>query len=394
MATETTTFPFQDLAAAHDGPDIDRARRRLAGRGTSGLGSITLRVGGEAVTIRPGDEVTILHGDVDDAQLVVEFTSPEAFSAFRHELLTVPGLQVTGGVRYVAGGYAEFDAWEPALRALYQGRPIFDPADIDLADASRSFDWDADDVELADFLDRYGWAHVRGVLSTAEIAQLDAEVRRIEEASRPDIPGSWWTHDGEGNELACQLHYLGLASSIIGALDDDPRILRLVALAGGDLVSHPDRALGTFAVLKRGGASEGLTNLPWHIDCGLGGHPLTCPGLHIGVQLSASNPELGAFSILPGSHRSSVRRDGIHAGSWPVVTADTKPGDVTLHVPHALHAAPAPRDSRVGRRTLYLGFGPQSLFDAVGPGQAFDDLITQTSADGHVRFNADAPTAD
>ena len=104
MMNETTSFPLQDLASAHDGPHIDCARRRLAGRGTSGLVPITLRVGGEAVTIRPGDEVTILHGDLDDAQLVVEFMSAEAFSDFRHELLTVPGLHVTGGVRYGDAG--------------------------------------------------------------------------------------------------------------------------------------------------------------------------------------------------------------------------------------------------------------------------------------------------
>ena len=39
---------------------------------------------------------------------------------------------------------------------------------------------------------------------------------------------------------------------------------------------------------------------------------------------------------------------------------------------------------------MYLGFGPRDLENVIGPGQAFDDLITATSADGHVGFD---PTA-
>ncbi len=406
MISDRQRFPLQGLRAAHQGPSQDHERRVLAGRGTRGLGPITMRVGDEVITVVPADPaipdnaVTIIDGPSDDAEVVVEFASPEAFSDFSHEMRTVAGLHVTGAVSHPVGGFAEFDAWEPALRALYHGRPVYDPAAIDLTDAERSFNWDDvnnfPDVaeDLASFLRRYGWAHVRGVFSTAEIAKFNAEIGQVEADASPDMPGSWWTHDGDGNEQPCQLHYLGLASRVIGALDHDPRVERFVGLSGTDLVSHPDRALGTFAVLKRPTADEGLTNLPWHIDCGLGGHPLTCPGLHLAVQLTASNPDLGAFKIVPGSHDSSVRRSDVEAGRCPVVTADTQPGDVTLHMTHAVHAAPAPLSRSTGRRTMYLGFGPRALGNVIGPGQAFDDLITQTSADGHVGFDpAAASTA-
>ena len=406
MISDRQRFPLQGLRAAHQGPSQDHERRVLAGRGTRGLGPITMRVGDEVITVVPADPaipngaVTIIDGPSDDAEVVVEFASPEAFSDFSHEMRTVAGLHVTGAVSHPVGGFAEFDAWEPDLRALYHGRPVYDPAAIDLTDAERSFNWDDvnnfPDVaeDLASFLRRYGWAHVRGVFSTAEIAKFNAEIGQVEADASPDMPGSWWTHDGDGNEQPCQLHYLGLASRVIGALDHDPRVERFVGLSGTDLVSHPDRALGTFAVLKRPTADEGLTNLPWHIDCGLGGHPLTCPGLHLAVQLTASNPDLGAFKIVPGSHDSSVRRSDVEAGRCPVVTADTQPGDVTLHMTHAVHAAPAPLSRSTGRRTMYLGFGPRALGNVIGPGQAFDDLITQTSADGHVGFDpAAASTA-
>ena len=405
MISDRQRFPQQGLRSAHSGPSQDHARRVLAGRGTRGLGPITMRVGDEVITVLPADPailddpVTIVDGPSDDAEVVVEFASPEAFSDFSHEMRTVAGLHVTGAVSHPVGGFAEFDYWEPALRALYHGRPVYDPADIDLADAERSFDWDEVDNDpdvaddLAAFLRRYGWAHVRNVFNAGEIATLNAEVDRVEAAASPDTPGSWWTRDGDGDEQPCQLHYLGLASTVIGALDHDRRVERLVGLSGDDLANHPDRALGTFAVLKRPTAAEGLTNLPWHIDCGLGGHPLTCPGLHLAVQLTASNPDLGAFKIVPGSHDASVRRSDVEAGRCPVVTADTQTGDVTLHMTHAVHAAPAPLSSSTGRRTMYLGFGPQDLENVIGAGQSFDDLITQTSTDGHVRFNAGAPGA-
>lgn len=394
MSSPTARFPHRDFRSVHADASDNQARRALAGHGTSGLGSIVLRVGDEAVTVSSGDEVTISDGTDRDAEVSVEFATRSAFSDFHHELLTVAGLHVTGGVRYLTGGYGEFGAWEPALRALYTGRAVFDPSDVDISDASRTFRSGEDEEALASFIDRFGFAHVRGVFSTAEIGEIDAEVRRAEQASRPDVAGSWWTRDADGQELPCQLHYLSLASRVIGALDDDPRIRRLVELTRLDISTHPDRALGTFAVLKRPAAADGLTNLPWHVDCGLGGHPVTCPGVHIGVQLTPSNPRLGAFNIVPGSHRSSVRQVDVIEGRLPTVTVDAMPGDVTVHVTHALHAAPAPHDPAEGRRTLYLGFGPHELLDAIGPGQAFDDLITQTGSDGHVRFDARSPVED
>lgn len=121
-------------------------------------------------------------------------------------------------------------------------------------------------------------------------------------------------------------------------------------------------------------------------------HPVTCPGFHFTVQLTASNPNRGAFKIVPGSHDSSARRSDVEAGRYPVATADTQPSDVTLHVTHEMHAAPPPRGRAAGRRTLHLGFGPRDLDKVIGPVRAFDDLITLTSTDGHVGFGAEAAT--
>ena len=98
MISDRQRFPQQGLRSAHSGPSQDHARRVLAGRGTRGLGPITMRVGDEVITVLPADPailddpVTIVDGPSDDAEVVVEFASPEAFSDFSHEMRTVAGL--------------------------------------------------------------------------------------------------------------------------------------------------------------------------------------------------------------------------------------------------------------------------------------------------------------
>ena len=394
LADLSERFALVDFASVHRllADDVDACR--LAGPGSDGLGPISLRAGAETITIRPGRPVTIVDGEAPDAVAVVEFVSPRAFTDFYYELRSVPGAQVTGGVRYATGGFAEFDAWEPALRALYQGRPVYDPTVVDRDRMHRVFTHGVDDVaEIGAFVREFGFAVVRSVFTTDEVARIDSAIAQLERDSTPNTPGTWWTTGPDGEGYPCQIHYTTMKAPDIAWIDDDPRMTALRDATYPGLTCHPDRGNGTFAVLKRPGAHAGLTNLPWHIDCGLGGHTLTCPGLHIGIQLTGSNPELGAFSLLAGSHESSVRRDVINGGDLPVVVVTTQPGDVTLHVPHLMHAAPAPKSDGRGRRTLYLGFGRQEVHDVVGPGQSFDDLISATSEDGYVTFD-DGARAD
>ncbi|MCU0274901.1 MAG: phytanoyl-CoA dioxygenase family protein, partial [Acidimicrobiales bacterium] len=161
--------------------------------------------------------------------------------------------------------------------------------------------------------------------------------------------------DGVGR--VCQIHYTTERAPEIAWIDRDERMTALVDASVPGLLPHADCGNGHFAVLKRPGASGGLTDLPWHLDCGLGGHTLLCPGLHIGIQLTASEPGVGAFAVLAGSHASSVRRGAIDEETWPVVVVHTRPGDVTIHDPHLMHAAPPPQGGGGGRRTLYLGYG-------------------------------------
>jgi Phytanoyl-CoA dioxygenase (PhyH) len=381
-------FALVDFESVHNAIAADRDACALAGPGTDGLGPIVLRLGGQSVTVEPGRPVRVVSGASPTAQVDVEFASARAFTDFFHELRSAPGAQVTGSVKYHSGGYLDFDSWEPALRALYQRRSVYDPSAVDRSRMTRVFTHGVDSVEeIGAFVREFGFAIVRGVFSAEEVSSIDAAVSRLESESTPHTLGTWWTTGSDGNGYPCQIHYVTQKAAEIAWVDDDERMTNLRDSAIPGLVSHPDRGNGTFAVLKRPGATAGLTNLAWHIDCGLGGHTVTCPGLHIGIQLTESNPSKGAFTVLAGSHESSVRRDVIDGSDLPVVVVATQPGDVTIHVPHVMHAAPAPVGDAAGRRTLYLGYTQQLAHDLIGPGQSFDDLISQTSDDGYVSFD-------
>ena len=105
----------------------------------------------------------IVPGVVDDAGLVVGIEA-EAWQDYVHELRTRIGLLYSGAVDFLRGGYDDWDAWEPALRCLYSGTPIYDPENPGLVgldgsplDLQRKFRLDDDPEELAHYLATAGF---------------------------------------------------------------------------------------------------------------------------------------------------------------------------------------------------------------------------------------------
>jgi hypothetical protein len=56
------------------------------------------------------------------------------------------------------------------------------------------------------------------------------------------------------------------------------------------------------------------------------------------------------------------------------VSIDTAPGDVTVHVQDLMHASPRPTGAG-GRRTMYVAHYPPAVWEHVGPGEAYNDLV-------------------
>ncbi len=340
----------------------------LAWRLTDGR-SYRFTPAGDALRIEPGDDAPI-----------VAVLDETAWRDFVHEIATAAGLFYGGRVQFAAGAYADLERWEPALRALASGRSIFDPRTVDLRDAdggaldlTRTFTLDAPLEPLRHFLNEAGFARVTNVFSADEIARLVEIVERRQAQATPGDGRSWWAKRADGTPVLCRLIYLGPVEPTIAALGADPRIRRLASLADEPLRIASDRSDGNSVVIKNPDVVEGLSDLPWHRDCGLGGHPVKCPALNIGIQLDAASAERGRLHFAPGTQRASCHRADLARAS--TVAIDTEPGDCTVHLGDVMHAAPPPLGRGPGRRALYLTALPERAFAHIPAGKSYNDTI-------------------
>lgn len=227
----------------------------------------------------------------------------------------------------------------------------------------------------------------------ANLKRISTDVDAALAHARPSDKRSWWT-TVRGEDRCSRVNYLNEHSAFIAGLGGDERFRRIGALGGPDLRDAPDRLDGNSAVIKVPGAESGLADLPWHRDCGMGGHPVKCPMLNIGIQLDPATAAAGQLLMVPGSHRGTSRLPGPEQmENLPVVAITTEPGDVTVHFGHTLHAAPPPSDAdAVGRRALYLSYVPPLTFEMVGPGQGYNDVLF-TRSDGRIQHVDDLDAA-
>jgi len=58
-----------------------------------------------------------------------------------------------------------------------------------------------------------------------------------------------------------------------------------------------------------------------------------------------------------------------------------------------MHAAPPPLSPTANRKAVYVGFHVPELFDVIGPGQAYNDVLF-THGDGRVRSVEEASTGN
>jgi hypothetical protein len=342
------------------------------------------------------DGVALREG-TEEASVVVSLNEID-FSDFVNEIHTAGGLAAGDKLDFLRGGLEMLQRWEPALRALYTGRRIWTAAEAErLVDASgnaidlsRSFTLEDSDEELRDFLERTGFLHLRGVFAEAEIEALSQELERVRRALEPGTGDCWWSTNRSGEQVVTRINYLDRWSPPIKEMGFDARVQRLGKLLGEDFRVCDDRLDGPMAFVKNSDIDQGLGDLGWHQDDGLGGHPVMCPLMQVGIQLDEANPENGQLWVLAGSHRHSN-----HPMSWgdeegqPVVRFVTEPGDVTVHNGDIFHTTPPPTGDCAGRRVLYFKFAEPKTFDAIPPGAHYNDLLFKPRADGRVAVRAD-----
>lgn len=339
---------------------------------------------GRAYTYVPEDAGSFtIESGVENASTVVVLP-PDAWCSFAWDLRSVFSLIYGGDATVGRGSFGQLVRWEPPLRAAFDGQELYDiddspPAEDALGeplDLQASFTLDTAPDAIGDFLHHAGFVHLRGVFDPEEIEAIRADVTAAVATARPDDRRSWWTKVGD-REICNRVNYLNEQSARIAALGHDERLTRIAALGDPDLRDASDRLDGHSVVIKVPGATEGLADLPWHRDCGMGGHPVKCPLLNVGIQLDAATAATGRLSMIAGSHRGISRLpSAIEAERLPVATVDTEPGDVTAHFGHILHAAfPPTSPAGPGRRALYLTFVPPLTFEMVEPGHGYNDVL-------------------
>ena len=356
--------------------DVDPAILESAARRLSSAGGITFLVGDDAVTYAvAGDAIAVREGE--DSGATVVRLSPEAWHDLVGQLRTFINLFLHQDLSFERGGFRQLSDWDPVLKYLHAGIPPYDPARSDLEgrDPHATFTMDAGDDELAAQLRTVGYLHVRGVFDAEEMDAANREIDRLAALARPGDDQSWWVTRQDGTSALCRLVYTTLRSPLHAALENDTRVRRLGLLTDATLRLAPDRMEGSSVLLKVPGNTSGLSNIPWHQDCGMGGHAILCPSVSVGIQLTGSDASTGNLLVVPGSHGQAIHYrweeclDGV-----PVVAVDTAPGDVTVHVQDLMHASPQPTGAG-GRRTMYVTYYPAKLWDHIGEGEAFNDIV-------------------
>ncbi|MBY0277404.1 phytanoyl-CoA dioxygenase family protein [Candidatus Binatia bacterium] len=332
------------------------ASGRAGGRdaSTAYLPSLALRVGDGASFTYHADErgIAIEPGDAR-AATVLEI-GLEDWCGLVHELDAPAGLVYGGRVRSVRGNAADLMAWESTLRALYNGRPPYRPEALDLRDRNgapldpqRAFAPGHDRADMEHFLDTAGYLFVRGVFTPAEAARMLDEAIALRAEARPGDRLSWWGRNADGEEVLTRVTRANVKHHL-GGLPAEPRLLALVALANRPLVHTKGEGEGVTVIYKQPGMSDGgLADLPWHRDCGMGGHAILCPTLLLSIYLREATPESGELAMLPGSHRASYNAHDLTIDPWRhAARFAARPGDVSVHYGDTVHAAPPPADPR------------------------------------------------
>jgi hypothetical protein len=394
------SFPVHEFAAFHreELPGLIERHGHLAVadlRGVPPLAFCRIEDGTTFTWVATDGNVRIVEGDAD-ATTVVEITE-QCFSDFVNELLTASGAISVGRARPVRGTKESWQRWEPAIRAITQGRPIYGPHIVDqLVDRSgrrlelgRSFAADTPDDVLREFLTTMGYLHVREVFTPDEIALLGSEVERCRAGTLPGDGYSWWSVTSSGDQVVTRINHLERFSSALGKFSHDARLARFARLAGSDLRVADDRLDGPMVFIKNADVVKGNGDLVWHVDDGIGGHPVMCPLIQCGIQLDAANAANGQLLLLAGSHE--------HAKHWiawgdegelPVVALETQPGDLTVHYGDTMHSTPAPTSPDAGRRALYYKFAEPKTFEWIPAHCHYNDVLFRPDDSGRVPASA------
>jgi hypothetical protein len=372
MSIDCRTRRYRDRAlldrdAIFEGliPEALSHHAELAARGLryKALPALALSVGDRSITLREqGGALRIVDGAASDA--ATASLSPDALSDLVQDWATTMGLAMNSRVKMTQGGFEDWIGWEPVFRALFDGRPVHEAGAIQVTDQdggaldlSRSFDLDDDREEISHFLHQAGFLHLRGIFTEDEMSEVSADLDAALARARPDDGASWWAGDSNGVQQAVRVLFFQEQSAALADLLSDNRLSWLSTVTGEDLSGGAKGAgwLGAEGLIKPLDIKTGLSDLPWHKDCGQGQHSYYCNGLSIGISVTGADANSGALGVVPGSHRANVQTAGKDDSlDLPAIKLVTRTGDLTVHCSDTLHRAYPPTERP--RKVVYTGF--------------------------------------
>ena len=370
---------------------VDLPERIAAGNGALAwadvepLGCLGVRTPAGSWTFVPRDGTVDLVEGEESADTVVGIDL-ESWLGLISDLDTPPAMLYTDRLEAVRGNPMRFMRWEPGLRALFHGRPVYDPNAVDLRglddrplDTACGFildDLDGDAADARHFLRTAGYLYLRGAFAPDEVASMLDDAAVIAEEAVPGDQESWWGRNAAGDEVLTRV--LRAASRPrLAALYDDLRVLRLVSMADQPLAAEVDQGPDRVTVLwKHPEMVDGLGDLPWHRDCGMGGHALNCPSVVVTICLTTGSPEAGELRFLPGSHRASFPFiDGTDVAAPEGASLPITAGDMTVHYSDVMHASLPPTSVDGPHRiSVLMGFRPESSGHHRG-GRHYNDAL-------------------
>ena len=378
MSIDTRTRRYKEKRSLTRGEVFDslliealQTHREIAGRGAAykELPALGLDVDGQGVTLRESGGVLVVDRGIDAAGVVAELRE-DALSDLVQDSQSTMGLAMTARVKITVGSINDWIGWEPVLRALFDGRRVHETGDVSFTDLDgrpldldRTFTIDDDREVMANFLDQAGFLHVRNVFEADTMAAIGDDIDEWIAKATPRDGASWWATDDLGVDQAVRVLFFYEKSAALRTALDDERF-QWIGRVSRDGHHYRGSAEG---LVKPLGIVRGLSDLPWHKDCGQGGHSYECSAITCGISITGADRVSGALGVIPGSHRANT----IATSRDPKLDLipkllETNTGDVTVHCSDTLHRAYPPVERP--RKVVYSGFGlPMLAGDEVKP---------------------------
>lgn len=318
-----------------------------------------------AFTLTADGEVRITPGVDDDARAHVRLSRQQLHDVV-HDQQTLMSLWAKNALDQPKGNVGHACDWWLVWRAALDGTPIYTPGSVtfDGTDLARSFTLDDDVEDMRAFLCAAGFLHLRNVFSTDEMASVSADMDAAAPRYTEGDGRSWWARLEDGQTRVVRMQGFDRESSTVHELIDDERFLKLASISGAGHEFGRKRAANRIeALFKPIGVTEGISDIPWHKDCGIGRHSYECSGMTVGISVTGADAVSGQLRVIAGSHRALVWSGMLQPDlDLPDVPLPTQTGDVTIHLSCTMHMAQPPTERE--RRVMYSGFSLPPLADA------------------------------